>query len=201
MTIGHLVDCLLGKTCAFDGNPGDATPFNSLSVEEVADRLHRVGGERYGSELMYSGYTGRPLPNLIFIGPTYYQRLRHMVDDKIHSRARGPVTTLTRQPMEGRARDGGLRFGEMERDCMISHGAAKMLKERMFEQSDAYRVHVCDKCGMICVADLAKASFFCKACQTTQAGISQIFLPYACKLLIQELMALNLLPRLRVTDL
>jgi DNA-directed RNA polymerase II subunit RPB2 len=118
-----------------------------------------------GFETMYNGHTGRRLPAMIFLGPTYYQRLKHMVDDKIHSRGRGPVQILTRQPAEGRSRDGGLRFGEMERDCMIAHGAAHFLKERLFDQSDAYRVHVCERCGLIAIANLKKNSFECRGCK------------------------------------
>eukprot|EP00921_Rhytidocystis_pertsovi_P011113 GHVQ01017903.1.p1 GENE.GHVQ01017903.1~~GHVQ01017903.1.p1 ORF type:complete len:1213 (-),score=132.68 GHVQ01017903.1:161-3799(-) len=195
MTIGHLVECLLGKVGSIAGTEGDATPFSKLTVQQVATRLHDHGYQAHGNEQLYSGHTGRPLRSKIFFGPTYYQRLKHMVDDKIHARARGPLTMLTRQPLEGRSREGGLRFGEMERDCMISHGAAKMLKERLFDQSDAYRVHVCDICGLFCIADLTRGSFECRGCDNKKR-ISQIFIPYACKLLLQELMAMAIHPRL-----
>ena len=144
MTIGHLVECLLSKVATLNGNEGDATPFTEITVESVSTFLRQQGYHSRGLEVMYHGHTGRKLQAQIYLGPTYYQRLKHMVEDKIHSRARGPVQILTRQPVEGRSRDGGLRFGEMERDCMISHGVAAFLKERLFEASDAYRLHVCD---------------------------------------------------------
>merc|ERR1712159_935677 len=115
MTIGHLFECLISKVAALNGKEGDATPFTGLSVHDIGEVLHNNGHQRHGWEVMYNGYTGLPLTNMIFIGPTYYQRLKHMVIDKIHSRAHGKVTNLTRQPMEGRAKGGGLRFGEMER--------------------------------------------------------------------------------------
>merc|ERR1712187_658306 len=140
MTVGHLVECLLSKVSALGGTDGDATPFNNQTVNAVSQRLCELGYQKHGWEVMYNGQTGRPLTNMIFIGPTYYQRLKHMVVDKIHSRARGKVDNLTRQPPRGRARNGGLRIGEMERDCIISHGAASCLKERLLDVSDAYRV-------------------------------------------------------------
>jgi len=129
------------------------------------------------------------------LGPTYYQRLKHMVGDKMHSRGRGPVQILTRQPTEGRSRDGGLRFGEMERDCMISHGAARFLKERTMDVSDKYRVFVCDLCGLIAEARLNDNYFKCRNCNEN-SRISQVNIPYASKLLFQELMALMIAPRI-----
>jgi DNA-directed RNA polymerase II subunit RPB2 len=149
MTVAHLIECLLSKVGALKGCEGDATPFTDVTITNISDLLRSAGYQSRGFEVMYNGQTGRKLRAQIFLGPTYYQRLRHMVDDKIHARSRGPVQILTRQPVEGRARDGGLRFGEMERDCMISHGAAAFLKERLFEVSDAYRVHICEICGLM----------------------------------------------------
>ena len=149
MTIAHLIECQLSKVSSLRGYEGDATPFTEVTVDSVSRLLLEHGYQSRGFEVMYNGHTGRKLVAQVFLGPTYYQRLRHMVDDKIHARARGPVQILTRQPVEGRARDGGLRFGEMERDCMISHGASAFLKERLFEVSDAFRVHICDICGLM----------------------------------------------------
>ena len=195
MTIGHLVECLLSKVSALTGDEGDATPFTSVTVDEISKLLMNFGYQKRGFETMFNGHTGRKLESSIFLGPTYYQRLKHMVDDKIHARARGPVALLTRQPMEGRARDGGLRFGEMERDCMISHGVASVLKEKLMDASDAFRVHVCDMCGLIAIANLNKGTFECRGCKN-KTKISQVFLPYACKLLFQELMSMQIAPRM-----
>lgn len=193
MTIGQLVECLLGKRGAMLGEFGDATPFEPFNLDLITDSLHQLGFTRYGNEVMYNGHTGRRLESQVFLGPTYYQRLKHMVDDKIHSRARGRVQMLTRQPLEGRSREGGLRFGEMERDCIIAHGASMFLRERLFDQSDPYQVYVCDQCGMM-ITNFSENLPQCRPCQNYEA-ISLVNLPYACKLLFQELLSMMITPR------
>ncbi|ODV89378.1 hypothetical protein CANCADRAFT_32658 [Tortispora caseinolytica NRRL Y-17796] len=196
MTVAHLIECLLSKVSSLSGLEGDATPFTDVTVDAVSTLLREHGYQSRGFEVMYNGHTGKKLMAQVFFGPTYYQRLRHMVDDKIHARSRGPVQILTRQPVEGRSRDGGLRFGEMERDCMIAHGAAAFLKERLFDASDAFRVHVCGVCGLMTViASLKKNQFECRSCRN-KTNIYQIHIPYAAKLLFQELMAMNIAPRM-----
>lgn len=196
MTIGHLVECLLGKVSSQTGDEAMATPFIvDQTVPKIAKMLHECGFQRHGNETMFNGHTGRMLATQIFLGPTYYQRLKHMVDDKIHSRARGRLQNLTRQPAEGRARQGGLRFGEMERDCMISHGAAQFLREALLDRSDKYSTHVCNQCGLLAIANLKTAKYDCRGCKN-KTNISQIDMPYACKLLFQELMAMSIAPRM-----
>jgi DNA-directed RNA polymerase II subunit RPB2 len=195
MTIGHLVECLLGKVAAISGSEGRATPFLDVTVQDVSAALHSLGYQEHGNEVLYNGFTGQRLEAPIFFGPTFYQRLKHLVDDKIHARARGIVQSLTRQPMEGRSKDGGLRFGEMERDCMISHGAANLMRDRLFLSSDKFSVHVCDLCGLVCVANVQKHEYVCTACKNSSA-ISRIDIPYASKLLFQELMSMCIVPRI-----
>ena len=194
MTIAQLIECILGKTCSIIGGFGDGTPFMNTSVDAVMKTLEQTGFDSSGNEVLYNGFNGKQLNCKIFMGPTYYQRLKHMVEDKIHSRSTGPMVLLTRQPAEGRARDGGLRFGEMERDCMISHGSLKFLKERMIDVSDNYRVFVCKKCGMISPVNPDDGIYSCKKCNN-YVDFAEVRIPYACKLLIQELESMSISPR------
>ncbi len=195
MTIGHLIECLVGKVAALDGSIGLASPFLDVTVDDISRMLHSLGYQMRGNEIMYSGFTGAKMEAPIFFGPTFYQRLKHLVDDKIHARTRGRVQNITRQPTEGRSQDGGLRFGEMERDCMISHGAANVLRDRLFISSDLFSVHVCDLCGLICKASVSTSQYECKYCKNT-TKISRIEIPYAAKLLFQELMSMCIVPRM-----
>jgi DNA-directed RNA polymerase II subunit RPB2 len=196
MTIAHLMETLLGRAGCELGFLGDATPFNAaMTVDKIAALLQESGVEPHSNEVLYCGYTGKQMPTSIFMGPIFYQRLKHMVNDKIHSRAKGPLVMLTRQPAEGRAREGGLRFGEMERDCMVAHGASAFLKERMMEASDNFEVHVCKGCGLIAVANKARNVWKCTGCGN-KTEFSQIRIPYAYKLFLQELESMNISSRI-----
>ena len=200
MTIGQLMECLMGKAGSILGGYNDCTPFNEVNEEGIREILESNGYDYCGNEILYSGATGQQLNVKIFMGPTYYQRLKHMVIDKIHSRASGPVVQLTRQPAEGRSRDGGLRMGEMERDCMIAHGALGFLKERLMDVSDKFTVHVCKNCGLFAVVNREKEfeTYQCHSCED-YSEIVEISVPYACKLLIQELQGMMIAPRLQIT--
>ena len=198
MTIAQLMECVLGKVACMEGNTQDCTPYNNLSVEEICNKLESYGMERHSNEVMYDGYTGRQIKTTIFIGPTYYQRLKHIVADKIHSRSsNGPVVFLTRQPSEGRSRAGGLRVGEMERDAILSHGASLFLKEKMLDCSDNSKQYICKTCGMTMVSNSGKNLYSCNYCKN---GIdpSQIRIPYAFKLIIQELQAMSIALRISI---
>jgi DNA-directed RNA polymerase II subunit RPB2 len=205
MTIGQLKETLLGKVLLQLGMFGDGTSFGNLDVKTISAELLKLGYESYGNELMYNGLTGEQLETNIFIGPVFYQRLKHMVSDKQHSRSIGPMVNLTRQPAEGRSRDGGFRIGEMERDVMIAHGMTRFCKERMYDVSDKYNVHVCKKCGMIASYNDGKQSklhtsgdfsiHFCKTCDN-RTDFAKVDIPYAYKLMSQELQTINIVPRI-----
>jgi intein/homing endonuclease len=195
MTIGQLKETLLGKTLLSLGLFGDGTSFGNFDVSDIRKELLKVGYESNGNELMYDGLTGEQMECSIFMGPVFYQRLKHMVSDKAHSRSIGPMVNLTRQPAEGRSRDGGLRFGEMERDSMISHGAARFTRGRMYDSSDKYQVHVCKKCGLIASYNDEMHIHHCRTCDN-RADFAYVEIPYACKLLFQELTTMNISPRI-----
>jgi DNA-directed RNA polymerase II subunit RPB2 len=195
MTIGQLKETLLGKVLLELGLFGDGTSFGQLSIDFIRKELLKVGYESNGNELMYNGQTGEQIETSIFIGPVFYQRLKHMVRDKQHSRSIGPMVNLTRQPAEGRSRDGGLRFGEMERDCMVSHGASRFTRGRLYDASDKYHVHVCKKCGMIASYNDKMQIHLCKTCDN-RVDFSYVEIPYACKLLFHELQTMNIAPRI-----
>ena len=187
MTINQLLESLGSMLSTVTGRRRDATAFSKNStniVETIRSELQSFGFNKNGDTRMCNGFTGEMMDASIFMGPTYYQRLRHMVSDKMHARAHGECQVLTRQPLEGRARDGGLRFGEMERDCMISHGSSAFLKERLLEMSDYFEVDVCDNCHQISRSDV------CRLCG--KDAITRIQFPYACKLLFHELQAMCL---------
>ena len=187
MTIAQLMETLLSKIGCQAGALGDGTPFNASTVDQMAAVLRdSYGMEPYGNEIMYNGHTGRMMETSIFVGPCYYQRLRHCSADKLHSRASGPLVMLTRQPAEGRAREGGLRFGEMERDCVIGHGMAEFTKERLMECSDSFMCYSCRECGLIAVANEKEGIWACRGCKNT-TDFAHLQIPYASKLLMQEL--------------
>ena len=195
MTIGQLKETLLGKVLATLGLFGDGTSFEGLDINDISKELLKCGYQAHGDELLYDGCSGKQIESSIFIGPVFYQRLKHMVNDKVHSRANGTMVNLTRQPPEGRSRDGGLRFGEMERDCMMSHGASRFTKGRMYDASDKYSVHVCKKCGLIACYNDEMDIHICRTCGN-KTDFAYVEIPYACKLLFQELNVMNIAPRL-----
>ena len=222
MTIGQLVECITGKACVIQGTFGDATAFNNkgTKITQFAEILTRHNYHSSGNEILYNGMTGEQIEMDIFVGPTYYMRLKHMVKDKINYRTQGPRTALTRQPVGGRANDGGLRIGEMERDVLISHGAANMLTESMMERGDKYFMAICNKTGMIAVynpdkniflspmadgplkyvGSIAEGNMAVENISRFGRDFSIVRVPYSFKLLIQELQCANVVMRLITED-
>ena len=199
MTVGKMIEMISGKAGLTKGEHGYATVFGDQTkrntgadkVADIGENLVRAGYCYHGKDLMTSGITGEQEPCYTFFGPIYYQKLKHMVLDKMHARSVGRRTMLTRQPTEGRSRGGGMRLGEMERDCLVGYGAAMLLNERLMVSSDAFIIYVCGVCGLI------GYSSYCKFCNTYEK-VHTVKVPYACKLLFQEMMSMNIVPRIKL---
>ncbi|EGW34142.1 DNA-directed RNA polymerase [Spathaspora passalidarum NRRL Y-27907] len=193
MTVGKMIELISGKAGVLNGTLEYGTCFGGSKLEDMSKILVDKGFSYSGKDMLYSGITGECLQAYIFFGPIYYQKLKHMVLDKMHARARGPRAVLTRQPTEGRSRDGGLRLGEMERDCVIAYGASQLLLERLMISSDAFEVDICNKCGLM------GYNSWCTTCKSSE-NIIKMTIPCAAKLLFQELLSMNIAPRLRLGD-
>jgi DNA-directed RNA polymerase II subunit RPB2 len=223
MTIGQIVECILGKICTNIGGFGDCTAYvNKGDKSEIFGKiLQDYGYSSTGNEILYNGYTGEQLKSDIFIGPTYYMRLKHMVKDKINYRARGPRQQLTRQTLQGRANDGGLRIGEMERDGVIAHGASYFLNESFMVRGDEYYMVICNQSGTIAVYNTEKKAMYSlhsdgplqfteitnnddkmhvKTISHYGRSFSVVRIPYTMKLLIQELQVMNIQMRIITED-
>jgi len=199
MTVGMMMESITGKAAAIRGKKVDASAFVGEKMEDVKGVMKDAGFEYSGKEIMYDGKTGKQFPVEVFIGVVYYQKLHHMVADKRHARARGQVQMLTKQPTEGRARGGGLRFGEMERDCLIAYGASMILKDRLLDESDKSDIFVCERCGVVAYHDVKQRRFWCRICGD-KGKVSSVSVAYAFKLLLQEMSSLNIAPRLLIKE-
>lgn len=196
-TVGQLLEVLGGKIGALRGEKYDGTAFAERDEEDMREQLRELGFRSDGKERLYNGMTGEIMEAEIFQGMVYYEKLEHMVANKIHSRARGPITLLTKQPTEGRAKEGGLRLGEMEKDCFVAHGTSITLKERF--SADERTLPVCKECGVIAVEDHNNNRTYCPQCDSTD--IDEVSMSYAFKLLMDEMKSMLIYPKLNVEEI
>ncbi len=196
MTIGQMLELMCGKLAALSGDNISSPPFSPVSEKSIRESLKKLGFRDDGKETMYDGRTGKKFESQIFIGNCFYQKLDHLVSNKIHARSRGPVTLLTKQPTEGRSKEGGLRLGEMEKDCLIAHGAALVLKERF--DSDKTIVSICSECGLVAIHDHIKNKKFCSVCG--ESKIIDVEMSYAFKLMLDELKSMLIYPKVVVRE-
>jgi DNA-directed RNA polymerase beta subunit len=188
MTVGYLLELLAGKVASTRGEVVDGTSFSGESKKELEDQLKKLGFRYDGKETMYNGITGKKMKSKIFVGNLYYLKLKYMVGNKMHGRASGKVALLTRQPIEGRARGGALRLGEMEQQALVAHGASLLLKERY--DSDKVVLPICSKCGSIAIEDTIRNKVICPACNSEE--VEPVEVSYAFKLLVEELQGLHI---------
>ena len=194
MTVSQLIESVMGKNCALEGSYGDATPFSELTdkPEELCEKLGLKGFEPTGTEVFVNGMTGEVMGTYT-VGVVFYQLLKHLVSEKMHARATGPITAFSRQPLEGRSKEGGLRFGEMEQQAQIAVGAAKFLQERLFLQSDEFKMGLCTRCG-----NFATTAGYCKSCDDDE--VVSLNLPYISKLVFQELQAMLIKTKISIKE-
>ena len=197
MTISHLIEVIGWKVGALGGRFIDGTTFSAESEKDLRKELLEYGFRENGTERMYNGITGEVFTSNIFVGNMYYLKLKHIVANKMHARASGKIQLLTRQPIEGRSAGGGLRLGEMEKDCLVAHGASLLLKERF--DSDKTILHICESCGMVAIFDWLKKRASCPKCGVN-AEVNSIEMSYAFKLLLDELKSLNIYPKINLKN-
>jgi len=189
MTVGYLLELFAGKVGCLSGKIMNGTAFSGAPIEQLEQELQSLGFRYDGKETLYNGISGKMMKAKIYIGNMYYLKLKYMVSNKMHARASGKVALLTRQPIEGRARGGALRLGEMEQEALVAHGSSLLLKERY--DSDKVIIHICEKCGAIAIKDNIRNRLICAACASTK--IEPVEVSYAFKLLVEELLGMHIM--------